>query len=390
MPPPSKPILPLRKWMRTNLVLFGFVLFSGLSNVEAQSFKDMFISKDDGAVDMSAFLNSATGFLPVPIIITEPAVGFGGGVALAYFHKGEAFENEGPKGLSPTVSFAAGAYTSNGTWLVGGGHQGSYLQDRIRYLGVLAYVSANLDFYGGGIDGLEDKYRFNMKGFLTLHELLYRIKREIPLFMGLNYTYFNNNITFKTGLDIPELEELEVNTNTAGLNYVILFDKRNNALTPTKGFKNVLEIGAFSKNLGGDNDYGNLDSRNFFYAPINESIFSGYRLQIASKWGDVPFYELPFISLRGIPALRYQNNNVYTVETEWRWNFIKRWSLIGFVGAGEALANYGDIFQDVKVAGGTGFRYFLAKEYGLHAGIDIARGPEIWAWNITIGSNWSR
>jgi hypothetical protein len=44
----------------------------------------------------------------------------------------------------------------------------------------------------------------------------------------------------------------------------------------------------------------------------------------------------------------------------------------------------------LKVAGGTGFRYFLAKQYGLHAGIDVSRGPEIWAWNITVGSYWGR
>ena len=358
--------------------------------IKAQSFKDMFISKDDGAVDMSEFLNSNTGFLPVPIIITEPAVGFGGGLALAYFHKGETFENEGAKGLSPTVSFAAGAYTSNGTWFVGGGHQGSYMNDRIRYLGVLAYVSANLTFYGAGFDKLNNEYKFNMKGFFTLQEFLYRVKKEIPLFAGLNYLYFNNDIVFKTGLDIPELEELEFETNTAGLNAVFLYDGRDNSLSPVKGVKTVLEVGAFAQALGGDNDYGNLDSRTYYYHPVGEKLYSGYRFQLASKWGDVPFYELPFISLRGIPALRYQNDNVYTFETEWRWNFLKRWSVVGFVGAGEALQDYGDVFQDVKVAGGTGFRYFLAKQYGLHAGVDIARGPEIWAWNITIGSNWAR
>mgnify|MGYP000970977053 CR=1 FL=1 len=59
------------------LFLVSFVFLSGTS-LCAQSFKDMFISKDDGAVDMSEFLNSNTGFLPVPIIVTEPAVGFGG------------------------------------------------------------------------------------------------------------------------------------------------------------------------------------------------------------------------------------------------------------------------------------------------------------------------
>lgn len=380
------PTFPLKK--RTLFIALTLIFASVVTN--AQSFRDLFISPDDGAVDMSAFLNSATGFLPVPIIITEPAVGFGGGAVLAYFHKGEVFENDGPKGLSPTVSFGGGAYTSNGTWFVMGGHSGSYLKDRLRYVGVLGYVSANLTFYGGGF--LEDrKYQFNMKGLLTFHEFLFRIHKDYGFFTGLNYTYFNNTIGFKTGLDIPDLEKLELNTNMAGMNAVFLWDSRDNSMTPLKGIKTSLEIGAYAKALGGDNDYGNLDSRSYFYAPIvNDMLFSGYRLQLASKWGDVPFYELPFISLRGIPALRYQNNNVWTVETEWRWNFIKRWSLVGFVGAGEALDNYGDIFKDVKVSGGTGFRYFLAKEYGLHAGIDIARGPEIWAWNITIGSNWAR
>ena len=90
------------------LVIVSFI-YLNITPLRAQSFKDMFISKDDGAVDMSEFLNSNTGFLPVPIIITEPAVGFGGGLALAYFHKGKTFENEGAKGLSPTVSFGAGA-----------------------------------------------------------------------------------------------------------------------------------------------------------------------------------------------------------------------------------------------------------------------------------------
>ncbi len=372
--------------MAITLVLLCFLF----TPVNAQKKSGLLISEEDGAVDMSEFLNSTTGFLPVPILITEPAVGLGGGLAIGYFHKRKGAEGERPKGLSPTVSFAAGAYTSNDTWLVGGGHQGSYKNDRYRYLGVLAYLSANLTFYGGGFDRLNGEYKFNMKGFFTLQELLYRIKKETPFFMGLNYTYFNNNISFKTGLDIPELEELVVETSIGGLNAVFLYDGRNNTLTPTKGLYSIMEVGTFDEALGGDSSFGNFDFRNYFYVPVNERWFSGYRLNVSTNWGDVPFFALPYISLRGIPAFRYQGTNVYTLETEWRWNFFKRWSLVGFLGAGEALDNYGDIFSDVKVAGGTGFRYFLAKQYGLHAGIDVSRGPEIWAWNLTIGSYWGR
>ncbi len=272
--------------MRTFFTLF-FLLCCPPAFAQKKTGK--FISEEDGALDMSEFLNSTTGFLPVPIIITEPAVGLGGGIALAYFHKRKGEQGDRPKGLSPTVSFGAGAYTSNGTWMVGGGHQGSYKDDRWRYLGALAYVSANLTFYGGGILPRENEYEFNMKGFFTIQELLYRVKKETPFFIGLNYIYFNNTISFETGLDIPELERLEVETSIGGINTAFLYDGRNNSLTPTKGFYSMMEIGAFNEALGG-----------------------------------------------------------------------------------------------------TGFRYLLAKQYGLHTGIDISRGPEIWAWNITVGSNWGR
>lgn len=381
------------KYLKNSSCLFYFtalILFFFSSGIKSQSFKEMVIDSTDGSLDVSEFLNSNTGFLPVPIIITEPAVGFGGGLVLAYFHK-DWSKKGNEKGLSPTISFAAGAYTSNDTWMTLIGHQGSYLKDRIRYLGALGYTSVNLTFYGG-LDIINDgKFDFNMEGFVLFQELLYRINKKTPFFVGLNYMYFKKTIAFNTGIPIPGLEEISGESIMGGLNSVFLFDKRNNSLTPTKGIYSILQVGRFGDNFGGDNDYWNFDTRTYLYKPIIENkLFSGYRLDLNIKNGDVPFVELPFISLRGIPAMRYQNEVVLTAETEWRWNFYKRWSLLGFVGAGQAMEDFSDLANDIKVAGGGGFRYFLAKQYGLHAGIDIARGPEIWAWNITVGSYWGR
>lgn len=295
-------------------------------------------------------------------------------------------------GLSPTITFGGGAYTENGTWAAFLGHQGSYKKDNIRYLGFAGYVSPNLTFYGPGlITGIERKYAFNMKGFVTLQELLFRVKKEIPLFVGMNYTYFNNNIAFKTGINIPGLDVIEGDIQNAGMHGIVEWDGRDNALTPTNGIKSVLQAGKFAKALGGDRDYWDIESRTYGYAPIIKGkLFSGYRLQIVHTTDETPFYALPFISLRGIAALRYQGNNVITTETEWRWNVKNRWSLVGFIGAGEAMDTYADIGKNIKIAGGGGFRYLLAKDYGLHAGIDIARGPEQWTWQFTIGSNWGR
>ena len=45
-----------------------------------------FIDKIDGHLDMGEYLaENAYGFLPVPILITEPAVGYGGGFTVSSF-----------------------------------------------------------------------------------------------------------------------------------------------------------------------------------------------------------------------------------------------------------------------------------------------------------------
>ena len=62
-----------------------------------------------------------------------------------------------------------------------------------------------------------------------------------------------------------------------------------------------------------------------------------------------------------------------------------------FFGVGFALPDFEDVLKNQgRPAGGLGFRYFLARDYGIHAGVDVARGPEQWAWYLTIGSNWFR
>ncbi|AZQ63276.1 hypothetical protein EI427_13800 [Flammeovirga pectinis] len=380
-------------------LIFTLSLFFTLHVGYSQSmFQKYFVDSTDNAIDVSNFLNAGFGFLPVPMVITEPAVGFGGGLAGVYFHgqkkkevttdSTKSFDNN--KDLPPILTAAAAMYTSNGTWVTMLAHQGSYHNDRFRYTGAIGYMSINLKYYGG--QGLEaGEYSFNMKGFLTFQEFLFRINKNVPFFMGLNYLYFNNNVTFDD--QTAETEPLQAETNLGGMNVVTMWDNRNNTFTPTKGIMSVTEFGIFDQALGGDNDYMNFSHRTYFYQPIiKEKLFSGFRLNYEAKWGDyVPFYELPFVTLRGIPALRYQDHNALVGETEWRWQVFKRWSAVGFVGVGYTAPKIQDFnFNQSRVAGGLGFRYLVASDYGLHAGIDVAKGPEIWAWYLTIGSNWFR
>jgi hemolysin activation/secretion protein len=105
--------------------------------------------------------------------------------------------------------------------------------------------------------------------------------------------------------------------------------------------------------------------------------------------GDVPFYQLPFIDMRGVPAARYQDENVGVLEAEARYYVTPRWIALAFVGAGR---NWGRTtsFEDkgTVVSKGVGFRYVLARRLGLAMGIDIAKGPEDTAFYIQMGNAW--
>ena len=109
--------------------------FGGLS----EWFNDNLIDPQDGMLDSSDYLASHAGFLPIPIIVTESAVGFGFGAAVAYFHPPKELDSavhghDGPPSI--TVGFAA--RTDNDTNLYGGAHSGIWKDDngRCRWLGL--------------------------------------------------------------------------------------------------------------------------------------------------------------------------------------------------------------------------------------------------------------
>jgi hypothetical protein len=38
---------------------------------------------------------------------------------------------------------------------------------------------------------------------------------------------------------------------------------------------------------------------------------------------------------------------------------------------------------------GTGFRYLVARQFGVRMGLDVARGPEQWAAYVVFGNSWN-
>jgi len=351
------------------------------------------IDPEDGKFDISQYLAGATGFLPVPIVITEPAVGFGLGAAVAYFHpqKGPVLDPNGRR-APPSISVVMGAKTENGTYVYGLAHMGVWKDDRVRYKGALAKMNVNMAFYldRGGYEFLSNGIDFNIDGALLYQQVQFRLK-ESDWWLGVNYIYNKADSTFGLG-DIlpPELPDPTFSFTQAGIGAFVEYDSRNTIFTPSSGMSVRLQYKNYGKTWGGDYGFDDYIGTLLHYTPVGDYSSLGLRFSGETVSGDVPYFAYPFVSLRGIPAMRYQGKSALVAEAEYMWGVTPRWSLVFFGGAGKTTSINRFRGEGQTVAsGGLGFRYRLARLLGLQAGLDIARGPEETSFYITVSSAWS-
>ena len=355
----------------------------------AEGWSDRFVDEQDGRFDVSDHLLEYRGALPVPIIITEPAVGAGAGAALLYFSESIAGARQKSQASDerlsvPDIGALAAFKTSNGSQGVAGGYFGTLQGDRWRYLVGAATVQLKLDYYG-----LQGKpQRFALDAPALLAQGLARLG-ETDWLVGARYVYLGASARFErdrpTEVALPELE-----SRIGRLSLVVDHDSRDNIFTPSKGTYMEVDIGAARPGLGGSTSFDSVFARAFHYVPVGQSAVIGLRGDGKFTRGEVPFYALPFVMLRGVPALRYQGQHAVVAESELRYPLDDRWGVVGFAGAGKAYGAAAS-FADAKtvVAGGLGVRYFIARKLGMHVGVDVARGPEETVYYLQVGSAWN-
>jgi outer membrane protein assembly factor BamA len=349
-----------------------------------------FPSPDDGWLDVSGFLEEKYGFLPIPLIITEPAIGYGGGVGLMFLSK--PIPNAEAGLGRPNITAVAGFGTENGTWGAFAADLRYWLDEHLQTFVGLIYSSVNLDYFGIGNDPAlaNNPLRYNLEPKGGTVRAKYRFGDQ-RLWAGLNYAFSSTEVSFDKPPGTPGEPVFQHKSNVGGFTPSLTFDTRDNFFTPNRGTYLEASAGFFSPAFGADQDFQRASLLAMQFVPLSSTLFLGVRAEGAASFGNEPFYLRPFISLRGAPTLRYQGEEVAQIEAELRWQFWKRFSLVGFVGGGAAW-NHLEHFNNTKtiVTGGAGLRYELARAYGLHIGLDVARGPDDTAVYIQIGSAWAR
>lgn len=335
--------------------------------------------------------------LPIPIFITEPAIGDGLGLALTYFHRRkDAVEDNNvasPASIAgasreqappPTLTGIFVAYTSNETSAAGIGHMNSFRDDHIRFTGAAGIADINSTFYI-----LDQPIEFNLEGVLAYQETRFRFG-DSGWFWGIGLSYLDANSSLKAGEpDLPPIDAFQTDVKNIGLSAKFAWDTRDNTSLPNKGQLFDLAVWRYDTAIGGDFDYWNAKLKLLSFHRLHEKFVVGLRLEYSTINGRAPFFAVPWVTLRGIPAMRYQGNRVGVAEIEGRYNFSPKWAAIAFAGKGAASSNIPiiDTEQNIK-AYGLGGRYKIFDAQNVWVGIDIARGPEDTNWYIQVGHPW--
>ncbi|PKF61845.1 glyceraldehyde-3-phosphate dehydrogenase [Psychromonas sp. psych-6C06] len=369
-----------------------------------------FFDEEDNQLDLGHHIaENATGFLPIPIIITEPAVGYGGGIAGLFLHETEEEKKvrkeaalnarDGGARLMPSAITLVGAGgTENGTWFAFAGHQHSWLKDRIRYLGGAGVGVANLNIYKdlsfpgfGPIAPIDKTLSFGTKtsGIVMMQKLQVRIA-DTPLMLGIKQVASKSKVETDSKV-LNDLLDYTIGTETvsSGLGLLADYDTRNNFFYPSEGYQVSAEYMVYNEAIGSDHNYNNLNINAEVYIPVAQNwtvAFAGNYQNFDSNDIILPPTVKPYVDLRGISAYRFQGDEIQTVQGQVTYDITPRWNISAFYGVGRALDKGEQNHEDLAAGYGTGFRYKIARRYGLSIGADIAFSEEESAFYISLGS----
>jgi len=336
--------------------------------------------------------------LPIPVFITEPAIGEGLGLAVALFHPVKSGAVTKPRALTPksigdaqsereappVVTGVFGGYTSSGTWAGGVGHFNNWRRDTIRYTGVLAVADVFSDFYLGNLP-----VGYELDGNIVYQDLRFRVAGS-NIFLGGALSYLDSTVTFDDPTnDLIPPEFLTRDITQVGLAGRFIYEGRDIMSMPTKGQLLELSLWRFDEALGSDFDYWSLTPKLLSFHRLTKRFLLDLRLEVGAVSGDPPFFGYPWVKLRGVPAMRYQDEVAGAVEVQGRVEVSDRWLLLAFTGRGFISGDLVSADEDADIYNyGAGTRFNIFKDRDIWIGIDIAKGPDDWAWYVEINHPW--
>lgn len=314
-------------------------------------------------------------FLPIPYVNYDRAIGYSiGALPMLMFNPSQKDT------LSPSsVAGAFGMYAENKTWFVMGFTKLFLKEDKWRVA------------FAGGTG--EINYQFHISSPIDIwipynaeaNFLYIGGERKIidNLYGGINYIY-TSFITSTETLPIADTANLH------GFGFTGSYDRRGNVYYPKSGYIANISYKT-NPDLFGNAYVSNtieLDA-NYYYG------IRGFKDVIAARFmaglgiGDLSFNQQFIIGqndIRGYSQGAYRGNYKIAIQGEYRWNFHKRFGMVGFLGLATIFDGINDSDNGKLLpGGGVGIRVMASEETNFNVGMDVAKGVGDWSLSFMIG-----
>ena len=263
----------------------------------------------------------------------------------------------------------SGQYTTEGNWYVNTITQLYFAEDRYRLVAGAGYMNSNFQTYQNmaGEDAIEIPY--NNHGVFVFLSPTIRVYDR--LYVGIGGQMFHSHLEVDAGSVITQTEWMNSLAATA------MYDSRDNTYTPSKGWKGVMRYNIFPEWLKNDSAFNKIHLEINNYVRLDKNKILASRFSSNMSLGNVPFVAQNYVGnkdIRGYTKGEYRGDQIYALQTEFRWNFYKRWGMVGFFG----LAMTTNPTSSVLPGGGAGIRFMVLPKYRINAGIDGAAGKDDW------------
>ncbi len=319
-----------------------------------------------------------------PIPKSSPTLGTGLQPVVLYMHppKPDNPDNE------PAITGVGGLYTDNNSYVLGAFHKDYLFQGRLRTMAALGKGKLNLNYFGQGD-----------KGLLTKHPLSYSIEMDV-LYLGVqarlphtehwyfgpNYLYSNGTVSFRLSELAPAFPDIGRSISIAALGLDLSYDNRDDSLYPTEGTYFMASVSDYGEAWGGDYDYRKYGLSLSHYFKLGSKLVLAANGELKGSSGNVPFFDMPNLSVRGYESGRFIDDYTLTTRAELRYQFRPRWGFVTFVDGGVVNDSLSDILSgDTGLGYGAGVRFRASEGSTLNLSLDVARTSEDTGIYIRVG-----
>jgi outer membrane protein assembly factor BamA len=347
-------------------------------------FLSILVNAQEKSKKDSAFDASSKTFVAVPLITNSPVMKTGFGGMGMYFFKLNKKDSISPPSLVSLYTI----YSTNKSYIVAPFGRFFWNEDKNRAsvgAGTLR-INNNFNYNDQGND-LQLVYS-EIRNFITIE-----YSRQIINDFYLGVLYLGTKTMYKFDQGSQEENDftkeffkqngIEDNfVSSLGLNFS--FDNRDYVYYPTKGFTFSVRPKLNAGWLGSDNDYVDTDYKFSYFHSIKKNQILAFNLSGGFAFGDVPFdgYQNYGIrnSLRGYEAGKYKGKNMVALQTEYRWQFYKKWGTVFFAGTGSVWGNENNGEEEFErswlPSAGLGFRYMVSKAKKINFRLDYSIGVD--------------